>query len=272
MEADLQRRIQRYGWDKAAQYYEKFWQKQLKPAQDRMLGIAKISLGESIIDTACGSGLISFAAAEQAGNTGHVLGTDISDTMISICRRSAEEKNVSNISFERMDAEELVVSDNKYDVTLCALGLMYMPDPLKALKEMYRVTKPGGRALALVWGQRDHCGWADIFEIVDRRVSSEVCPLFFNLGNKDMLKRNFDAAGFTETFSEKMNVSLEYDSAHDACGAAFAGGPVALAYNRFSPGVKEEVHSEYIDSINSYKDNDGYKVPGEFVIVKGVKK
>jgi ubiquinone/menaquinone biosynthesis C-methylase UbiE len=271
MEADLQRRIQRYGWDKAAMYYEKFWQKQLKPAQDRMLEIARLSAGDKIIDIACGSGLVSFRAVEQAGQNGYVLGNDISDSMINICRQTALDKNLSNMSFERMDAEDLKVSDNEYDVALCALGLMYVPDPLKALKEMYRVLKPGGRAVALVWGQRDHCGWADIFEIVDRRVSSEVCPMFFNLGNKDMLQRNFDAAGFSNVLSEKMNVSLEYDSDEDACGAAFSGGPVALAYNKFSEDVKEEVHKEYLDSIRLYKDNTSYLVPGEFVIAKGTK-
>jgi ubiquinone/menaquinone biosynthesis C-methylase UbiE len=271
MEADLQRRIQRYGWDKAALYYEKFWQKQLKPAQDRMLEIAKPVQGEKIIDIACGSGLVSFRAAEQTGKNGFVLANDISDGMIKLCRQIADEKKIANIAFERMDAEDLKIDDNEYDTALCALGLMYVPDPLKALKEMYRVLKPGGRAVALVWGQRDHCGWADIFEIVDRRVSSEVCPLFFNLGNKDMLERHFDAAGFSKLSSEKMNVFLEYASDDDACGAAFAGGPVALAYNKFSEDVKEAVHSEYIDSIKSYKKNDRYMVPGEFVIVKGIK-
>jgi ubiquinone/menaquinone biosynthesis C-methylase UbiE len=271
MEADLQRRIQRYGWDKAALYYEKFWQKQLKPTQDSMLEIANISVGEKLIDIACGSGLVSFRAAEQTGNSGFVLGNDISDGMINICRQIAAEKKLSNIAFERMDAEELKVNDNEYDAALCALGLMYVPDPLKALKEMYRVIKPGGRAVALVWGQRDHCGWAEIFGIVDRRVASEVCPMFFNLGNKDMLKRNFEAAGFAEISSEKMNVELEYDSDEDACGAAFAGGPVALAYNKFSKQIKEEAHAEYIDSIKSYRINNGYLVPGEFVIVKGIK-
>src|SRR5512147_2163928 len=111
MEADLQRRIQRYGWDKAAMYYEKFWQKQLKPAQDRMLETAKLSAGEKVIDIACGSGLVSFRAAEQTGKNGFVLGNDISDSMINICRQVAADKKLSNIAFERMDAEDLKVND-----------------------------------------------------------------------------------------------------------------------------------------------------------------
>ena len=271
MEAALQRRVQRYGWDKASAYYENFWQQQLKPAQDKLLEMAKPGAGERIIDIACGTGLVSFPAAERVGQDGFVLGTDISDSMIDICVELSREKNYSNVQFIRMDGEELTVPDDDYDIALCALGLMYMPDPVKALKEMYRVTKPRGRAIAAVWGQRDHCGWADIFEIIDKRVSSEVCPMFFNLGNVDMLKRSFQAAGFSNIIFERLNTRLNYDSAEDACGAAFAGGPVALPYHKFSEQVKNEVHAEYLDSIRSFQTGNGYVIPGEFVVAAGFK-
>ena len=271
MEPALQRRVQRYGWDKAAMYYENFWQRQLKPAQDKLLEMAGLKPGERIIDIACGTGLVSFPAAATAGENGFVLATDISDGMVKIGNDSAKEKNYHNIRFQRMDAEELHVSAEEYDATLCALGLMYMPDPVRALKEMYRVLKPGGRAVAAVWGQRDHCGWAEIFEIVDKRVSSEVCPLFFNLGNKDMLKRCFEAAGFSKVIFERLNTELIYNSDEEACGAAFAGGPVALAYHKFSEPVKNEAHAEYLNSIKSFQQGAGYAVPGEFVVAMGFK-
>ena len=60
MNPDLQRRVQRYGWDKAAEYYENCWQAQLKPAHDLLLKTADVQSGEKIIDTAAGTGLISF--------------------------------------------------------------------------------------------------------------------------------------------------------------------------------------------------------------------
>jgi ubiquinone/menaquinone biosynthesis C-methylase UbiE len=271
MQADLQRRVQRYGWDKAVQYYENFWQVQLKPAQDKMLELAELKPGEKLIDIACGTGLVTFPAAEKLGPGGFVLATDISDGMINKGRELAKEKNLSNIRFERMDAEELVVGNNEFDVALCALGLMYFPDPVKGLKEMHRVLKPGGRAAAAVWGQRDHCGWSAVFEIVDKRVSSEVCPMFFNLGNRDMLKRSFEAAGFSNTTFERLNTELIYHTDEEACGAAFAGGPVALAYHKFSEQVKKEADAEYIDSIKSFQRNNGYAVPGEFVVAVGYK-
>jgi len=272
MESQLQKRVQRYGWDKAALYYETFWQQQLKPAQDLLLQMASISEGEKVLDVACGTGLVSFRAAEQAGKTGSVLGTDISDRMIEVAKKIAEEKMVSNITFERMDAEQLQLADDSFDVVICALGLMYVPDPSGAINEMLRVLKPGGAMVAAVWGERDHCGWAEIFEIVDKRVSSEVCPMFFQLGTGNRLDLHLMKAGFDHIESERIVTSLEYTSGDEACGAAFEGGPVALAYYKFTDDVKQEARKEYISSIDAYKKSTGYSVPGEFVVTKGVKR
>ena len=94
MEPALQRRVQRYGWDKAAAYYESSWQKQLLPAQQKLLAYANIKGGEKIIDIACGTGLVSFPAAELAGNNGFVLGTDISDKMLELSKAIAKERNI----------------------------------------------------------------------------------------------------------------------------------------------------------------------------------
>src|SRR5262245_4962811 len=124
MEPSLQRRVQRYGWDKAAAYYEDFWQKQLYPAQKKLLEFANIKKGDNIIDIACGTGLVSFPAAELTGDNGFVMANDISDKMVEIGNAIAKERKLSNINFLRMDAEELQVEDNSYDIALCALGFM----------------------------------------------------------------------------------------------------------------------------------------------------
>ena len=271
MDAALQRRIQRYGWDKASGLYERFWQQQLKPSQDQLLSMAQLKKGDEVLDVACGTGLVTFRAASAVGVSGSVLGTDISEKMISGSTNVAQKNRLSHVTFERMDAESLNIPDSSFDVALCSLGLMYVPEPLKSLKEMRRVLKPGGRAICSVWGQRDRCGWAEIFPIVDKRVASEVCPMFFQLGNKQTLEMNFEAAGFSAIHSERLRAVLHYDSADEACGAAFAGGPVALAYFKFDDAAKQEVHAEYLQSINPFKSNNGYDVPGEFVIACGTK-
>ena len=271
MEAALQRRVQRYGWDKASSYYENNWQQQLKPAHDALFASAKIEAGEKIIDVACGTGLSSFRALEATGVNGLVLGTDLSDKMVELSAKTALENKLLNVTFVRMDAEELKLSDEEFNVALCALGLMYVPAPVNALKEMHRVLKPGGRCIAAVWGKRISCGWADIFEIIDKRVSSEVCPMFFNLGNEAVLEKNFEIAGFSKIYIEKLSTVLHYHSADEACAAAFEGGPVALAYFKFTPAVQKEACEDYLASIEQYRNGNSYDVPGEFVIGLGIK-
>ena len=270
MEANLQRRVQRYGWDKAAVYYEAFWHKQLAPAQQRMLELAALQPGERVLDLACGTGLVTFPAAEAVGPSGEVLGTDLSQGMIDLVREIAAQRGVTNVLFDRMDAEVLgALGSSTFDAALCALGLMYVPDVLRSLQEQFRVLKPGGRAAAAVWGQRDRCGWAEIFPIVESRIQSEVCPMFFQTGTKDVLAQTMTMAGFAGVVHERLDSPLHYDSDEEAIGAAFLGGPVALAYSRMDEPVRESAHEEYLASIAPYRNGKAYDVPGEFVIAVG---
>ena len=271
MQAKLQRRIQRYGWDRAVNDYEQAWKRQLEPAQTRLLEMASLQSGEQVLDVACGTGLVTIRAALQVGLKGTVIGTDIAAKMIAQARHTAALQQIHHVFFDRMGAEDLQLPDGVFDVALCALGLMYVPDPVQALQEMYRTLKLGGRAVAAVWGQRARCGWAEIFPIVDARVQSEVCPLFFLLGSQDLLAQNFAKAGFKDVVTQRLSTTLHYASPADACGAAFAGGPVALAYSRFSESTRQDAHAEYLASIEPYRTGNGYAIPGEFVVVSGRK-
>ena len=271
MNANLQRRVQRYGWDKAAEYYENCWQEQLKPAQDLLLKITDAQIGDKIIDTAAGTGLVTFKFLDEIGLNGNILATDISDEMVKIGNHLCSKFNYQNIEFKRMDAEELNSDADFFDKATCALGLMYFPYPEIALSEMKRVLKPGGKAIAAVWGSRKNCGWAEIFPIVDKRVSTDVCPLFFNLGEGNVLKSTFEQAGFENIYVEKIQTILTYKTDEEACDAAFLGGPVAMAYSRFDLNTREEAKQEYLKSIEEYKTSDVYEIPGEFVVCSGYK-
>jgi ubiquinone/menaquinone biosynthesis C-methylase UbiE len=271
MEAKLQRRIQRYGWDKASSFYENSWQSQLKPAHDLLMDLANIKAGDKVLDIAAGTGLITFRAAELAGEKGRVVASDISDEMVKIGNKNAADLGFGNVLFERMDAEELKVDKASFDVALCALGMMYFPDPDKSAAEMYHSLRPGGLAVTAVWGSRKNCGWAEIFPIVDVRVNTDVCPLFFNLGEQDMIKYPLERAGFKDVVVKKISTILHYKSAEHACEAIFLGGPVALAYDRFDDATRKEAMAEYVESIKDFKTGDGYDIPGEFSVASGVK-
>jgi ubiquinone/menaquinone biosynthesis C-methylase UbiE len=171
----------------------------------------------------------------------------------------------------RSEAEVMQFADDSFDAVLCSLGLMYVTDPVASLREMLRMLRPGGRAVVSVWGERAHCGWSEVFPIVDSRVRSEVCPLFFQLGTGETLSTTMQLSGFSNVTVQRIATTLRYATADAACGAAFEGGPVALAYSRFDERTRQEACEEYRGSIEPYRRNDAYEIPGEFVVARGTR-
>lgn len=271
MDAALQRRVQRYGWDAAARIYDSLWRENLRPAHDVMLEMAAPEPGEAVLDVACGSGFVTFRVAEGVGPSGGVLATDISAEMAALVRERADDLGLAQVSASRMGAENLELEAASFDLTLCGLGLMYVPEPLDAMAEMYRVLKPGGRMVAAVWGTRANCGWAELFPIVDRVVQSEVCPLFFALGAGDSLAHVFERVGFRTQNSRRVSAALHFDSESDLLAAFIDGGPIALAAKRIDASARRQVIEDFLGSVAQYRNGAGYEVPGEFVIALGRK-
>ena len=269
MSARFQLRIQRYGWDRAVDYYEDLWGRQVAPAREALLEMAAVEPGQRVVDVACGPGPITFAAARRVGPKGMVLGTDISERMVQQARELARVQELDNVFFRRCDAEAELPGFGSFDTALCSLGLMYAPAPGVALTRMRHALRPGGRVVAAVWGQRARCGWAEIFPIVDARVQSSVCPMFFQLGTGETLARELDSAGFTQIEVRRISTKLRYRSAAQAVDAAFSGGPVALACSRFNEETRSAAEREYLVSLEPYREQEGYALPGEFVVASG---
>lgn len=269
MDPRLQRRVQRYGWDLAAGDYEALWQAQLAQAQTRLLACVALRPGEQVLDVACGTGLVSLDAALSVGPRGQVTGVDLSARMVEAAERRAQARQLHQARFQRMDAEQLTLADASVDAALCAFGLMYLPEPEQALRELVRVLRPGGRVGLAVWGERARCAWSALFPIVDAEVATEVCPLFFRLGQADTLARLCAGAGLVQVQTERMRTTLHYASGDEACRAAFAGGPVALAWSRFDEAARARTCRRYLDALAPWRQGERYAVPAEFVLITG---
>ena len=169
-------------------YYQTYWQEQLRPAHERLLAAADLHPGQHVIDIACGTGMVTLPAATAVGPEGYVLATDLSQKMVDDTERRARRAGLANVEVRRCDAEQLDAT-GPFDSALCSLGLMYVPSPPAAIGEMHRVLRSGGTMVVSAWGERRNCGWAELFPIVDARVSSDVCPMFFALGAGDVPRR-----------------------------------------------------------------------------------
>ena len=100
--------------------------------------------GARVLDVATGKGAVLLPAARRAGPEGQVTGVDLSTPMLEEAARAARLEGLTNVELLKMDAEHLDFPEQSFDAVLCAFALFLMPDMEAALREMYRVAKPGG--------------------------------------------------------------------------------------------------------------------------------
>jgi arsenite methyltransferase len=109
------------------------------------LAIAELSKGETVLDLGSGAGFDAFLSAKRVGETGKVIGVDMTQEMIEKARGNAQKLNVSNVEFRLGKIEELPVEDNSVDIVISNCVINLSPDKSSVFREMYRALKPGGR-------------------------------------------------------------------------------------------------------------------------------
>lgn len=107
--------------------------------------IAAISKGETVLDLGSGGGFDVFLAARQTGNTGRVIGVDMTPEMLDKARKNAKELNLDHVEFRLGEIENLPVRDNEVDVIISNCVINLSPDKSAVFRESFRVLRPGGR-------------------------------------------------------------------------------------------------------------------------------
>lgn len=109
------------------------------------VAIASLSVGEKVVDLGCGGGFDCFLAAKKVGQTGQVIGVDMTPEMISKARKNAMKMDLKNVDFRLGEIEHLPVGDNCVDTIISNCVVNLSPDKLAVYRDAYRVLKPGGR-------------------------------------------------------------------------------------------------------------------------------
>ena len=183
-----------YG-DNAAENYEKYF----VPAIGRPFGVdlvndADLRPGESVLDVACGTGVISRLAAERVGPGGAVSALDVNAAMLSVARSLPSP---IPIKWYETAAESVPLPDKSFDVVFCQLGLQFIADRAAAVREMHRVLKTGGR---LYINTAIPNAFFDVLDRGIRRHVSEEASAFvravFSLNDPQQMRDLLTGAGF----------------------------------------------------------------------------
>jgi SAM-dependent methyltransferase len=111
------------------------------------VALASLKEGEVVLDLGSGAGLDMFVASQKVGDSGKVIGVDMTPAMIEKAKKNAKELGITNVDFRFGDIEEMPVEDNFVDVVISNCVINLAPDKGKVFKEAYRVLKPGGRVM-----------------------------------------------------------------------------------------------------------------------------
>ncbi len=184
------------------------------PLTKALIDDAEISTGHAVLDVAGGPGEPSLTIAEVVGPTGSVTCTDAVAEMVATAEAEATRRGLSNVQFRQCVADSLPFADNTFDASVSRLGAMFFPDPVVAVREMLRVTKPQGRVCFVVWGKSERNPFAYLVtDVVSRHVpmppADEDAAGAFRFAEPGKLAGVLAEAGATDVRERELKFRIE---------------------------------------------------------------
>jgi SAM-dependent methyltransferase len=204
-------------WREAAPFWETYAptiRAMFAPLTRALIEDAGITRGQTVLDVAGGPGEPSLTIAEVVGPPGSVTCTDAVAGMVAAAEREARRRGVTNIKFRQCAAASLPFDDHSFDAAVSRLGVMFFPDPPAGLREMLRVTRPGGAVSLAVWGRSDLNPYAHVItSVVSRHVETTPAepgaPDAFRFAEPGTLARVLEGAGATGVRERVLKFRIE---------------------------------------------------------------
>jgi SAM-dependent methyltransferase len=251
--------------------------KWLGNATERMLDMAIIKKGDRVLDVAAGAGEQTITAAKRVGKSGYVLATDISSNILEYAKEIAKQNGLKNIETKVMDGENLTLEDEKFDAVISRVGLIYFPDQHRALKEMLRVLKLGGKVAAIVYSTPEKNKFFSIPVSIIRNRAKLAPPLSgqpgpFSLGSEGVIEKLFLTAGFINVRSEYVDSPLQLFSTKECIRFEKESfGALHQMLSNLSDLEKETVWQEIEQELRVFESNSGFVGPCEMIVAVGEK-
>jgi ubiquinone/menaquinone biosynthesis C-methylase UbiE len=245
---------QRQEWGRAAAGWRKHdgrLTEATAPVTRRLLELAGLAPGQRVLDIACGTGEPALPAAEVVGAQGYVLGTDLSEKMLSVAQDKARARGLANVEFRQVDGEEIDVDAGSFDAVLCRWGIMFMPEPLRCLRQAHRALRPGGRIALSVWGPPERNPFFTVPMGVLMRYAEVPppqpgAPGVFAFADRNRLASTLSEAGFRDVQIEDLELPMAvFDSGQEYWQfTREMAAPIAALLEQLPPDVQQKVGQE----------------------------
>lgn len=261
--AEWTERVERYARDAAPR---------TRPFAEALVALLPPAVGAQVLDVATGTGLVAVEAARRVGPRGSVLATDFLPAWEPFVRTTASAAQVANVMFASMTAEALALPDASFDIAYCQFGLMFVPEPVCALREMRRVLRPDGHIGIAVWSVPEKVGLFLIPRIVAPALppaTGEASPSPMSLGAPGLIEDLVAEAGFCDVvrhsvtiFEDIADPEIEWQLWRENFATPDGGG-----LDRLPTHVQQQLHDDVIAAFMSFQDGDTIRVPSEAILV-----
>jgi SAM-dependent methyltransferase len=249
----------------------------LGPATDEMLDMAKVGPGSTVLDIAAGAGQQTVVAAHRAGPSGRVLATDISPDILDYALENARIQGLHNVETLEADGEDLDVAPDSFDAAISRVGLIYFPDQQRALTNIMRALRPGGRFAAIVYSTPENNGFFSkpVSIIRDRAQLPPPAagqPGPFSIGSPGALTSVLEDAGFRDIEETVISAPVVFPKAADCLRFERESfGALHQMLSGLDPEAQESVWAEIGDALSEFETADGFNGPCELVVAAGTK-
>jgi ubiquinone/menaquinone biosynthesis C-methylase UbiE len=178
-----------------------------RPWAEIALEDVRLAPGDTLLDIACGTGIVARIARERLGDAAHIVGVDVSADMLAVARAVAPD-----IDWRAGNAADLPLRENEqFDVVVCQQGLQFFPDKRAAAAEMRQALKDGGRLAVLTWRSDSEIPlFRELRDVAERHLGP-IADQRHSFGDSSALEALFRDAGFGDARSRTISRTIRFD-------------------------------------------------------------
>jgi len=236
----------------------------------------QVAPGMHVLDLACGSGEPSISIAALLKGTGRVVGVDFAAAPLEVARERARKRGLENAEFLQADVHALPFADESFDRVTSRLGVMFFGDLPKALREMRRVLKPGGKVALLGWGAMEQPYFeTTIGTVLRMRPELEIpasAQAMFKFGKPGTLAGALSEAGFAEAEDRVRKVRWDWHGSPEEMWDYFRG--VTVPFHSLLKRVDGDaaVNKAVLAELGKRFDGEFVRIEAEMVVATGARR
>lgn len=256
-------------FDRIAQAYDSITFVQV-PAQ-RVVEVAKLAAGESVLDVACGTGWLTIPAAQAVGPNGRVYGVDIAAQMIALATAKAAAADVPTIEFAVMNGQSPDFAPEQFDVILCGLALFAFPDIKLALTNWQRCLKPGGRVVFSAWQK----GFFHQFDMLAARFNevsggNVTGNIIEKLDSVAKCRAYLEETNYSDIAVQVVDMSY-YQPTLESYWAEVSSTVDGLKLNQLTPEQQRVVRERHLEDVGQQMTSEGVRIEAPLIIASAYK-